>query len=165
MFATELSIYIYAHMEGVQGAPHGVVRVKSITLHLEVFFWWTRNDVWYYWVVFGAADSGTQVQKNPVVAHCTATTSVCNTPADLCHILSWVVWCLVSRWLWALIIIMSPLPTIETINVIWRASVKTWNENCIWWCGVFDECMVPSTTTPMVFPVPFISRALGMLTS
>ena len=31
-------IYINVHREDVQDAPHGVVHVTSITVHVEVFF-------------------------------------------------------------------------------------------------------------------------------
>ena len=78
---------------------------------------------------------------------------------------SWVVWRLLLSGFWALILIISPLITIETINAIWCAVVKTWNEDCTWWFSMLDKCMVPSTTSPTIFPVPFISHLLGMMTS
>ena len=38
-------IYIDAHREDVQVAPHGVVHVTSITVNAEVFFWWDYSDI------------------------------------------------------------------------------------------------------------------------
>ena len=44
------------------GTIYGVVHVTSITVNAEVFFRWDHSEFLYNQVVFGAADSGTQVQ-------------------------------------------------------------------------------------------------------
>ena len=100
--------------------------------------------------------------RSKCFAYCTATTVLCRKPANLCQIMSWIVWCPVSRGLWAMIIIKSALITIETFNVIWLTGVNTWNEDCNQCCGLLVVRMVPTNTKPSILPIPFISCALDM---
>ena len=41
----EVIIYIDAHREDVQGAPHGVVHLTYIIVNTEVLFQWAHSDV------------------------------------------------------------------------------------------------------------------------
>ena len=97
--------------------------------------------------------------ENPVVIYCVVNAALHDSPSNMCQVVSWFVWSVISCWFWALVAIMAPLFTIKALYAIWCNFVKDRGKNSNLWRGMFDENVILATTDSTIVTVESISCA------